>query len=108
MTSNRKNLCFAYLLSTSLASGAACAYAAEAPTPDAASPAPITLAQADRPVTMMEVRGEARGSLGFNPMERGVRKAAAEGPTTLRRYVQRTETIYHFSYWDFARLLPKE
>lgn len=108
MTSNRRNLCFASLLSAALAAGAAGAWAAEASTPAVSTPAPITLAQADGPATTLAVPSEARVSPGFNPMERGVRKAAAEGPATLRRYVQRTEAIYHFSYWDFAKLLPRE
>lgn len=108
MTSNRTNLCFASLLSAALASGAVGAWAAEASTPGAARPAPTTLAQADRPVTTMGEPSGAPTAPGFNPMERGVRKAAAGGPTTLRRYVQRTEAIYHFSYWDFAKLLPRE
>ncbi len=47
-------------------------------------------------------------TLGFDPIEHGVRNAATQAATALRRYVQRTEPIYHFSYWDFARLLPKE
>ena len=108
MTSNQANRRFAYALSATLALGSAAAWAADAVKPDAAEPEAITLAQAGGSVTTMEVRGTAGESLGFNPVERGVRKAATEGPTALRRYVQRTEPIYHFSYWNFARLLPKE
>jgi hypothetical protein len=31
-----------------------------------------------------------------------VRRAAAEGPDALRRYIDRTRMIYGFYYWDFA------
>ena len=41
----------------------------------------------------------------FPAYQRGVRKAATEGPEALRRYVWRTRMIYNFSYKDFA---PKE
>jgi len=108
MTSNQTSRRFAYALSATLALGSAAAWATDAVKQDAAEPAAITLAQAGGPITTMEVRGTSSEPLGFNPIERGVRKAATEGPTALRRYVQRTEPIYHFSYWDFARLLPKE
>ncbi|HSQ82862.1 MAG TPA: hypothetical protein VLU54_17320 [Casimicrobiaceae bacterium] len=108
MTSNQTIRRFAYALSATLALGSAAAWAADAVKPDVAEPEAITLAQEVGSLTTMEVRGTASEPLGFNPIERGVRKAAAEGPTTLRRYVQRTEPIYHFSYWDFAKLLPRE
>ena len=35
--------------------------------------------------TRMEVLGEPREAQGFNPMERGVRKAAAAGSKSVRR-----------------------
>lgn len=108
MTSNQTTRRFAYALSATLALGSATAWAADAVKPDAAEPEAIMLAQAGGSLTTMEVRGTAGEPLGFNPIERGVRKAATDGPTALRRYVQRTEPIYHFSYWDFAKLLPKE
>jgi hypothetical protein len=110
MTSNPTSRCFRYALSAALASGSAAAWATDAVKPDAAKPdaAPIVLAQAGEPSTTMGVPDSAREALGFNPIERGVRNAATQGATALRRYVQRTEPIYHFSYRDFARLLPTE
>jgi len=38
----------------------------------------------------------------YRPNEAGVRKAAALGPESLRRYIQRTRMIYNYSFWDFA------
>lgn len=110
MTSNRTKLLLAQVLTASLAAGAAAADAREsdAPAPDAARAAAIVVSQAGGPITTMDVREVPREAPGYNPIERGVRNAAMQGPTALRRYVQRTETIYHFSYWDFAKLLPKE
>ncbi len=110
MTSNYMSKCFPYALSATLALGSAAAWATDAAISDAAKPdaAPIVLAQDGESSTTMEVQDSAREALGFNPIERGVRDAATQGATALRRYVQRTEPIYHFSYWDFARLLPKE
>jgi hypothetical protein len=108
MTSNRKISRVAYALSATLVLGSTATWAADAAKPQAADPAPVMLAQEDGSPAEMGVRGTSWEPLGFNPIERGVRKAAADGPTALRRYVQCTEPIYHFSYWDFAKLLPKE
>lgn len=110
MTSNQTSKRFRYALSAALAVGSAAAWATDAVKPDAAKPdaAPIVLAQGAEPRTAMGVRDPAREVLGFDPIEHGVRIAATQGATALRRYVQRTEPIYHFSYRDFARLLSKE
>ena len=113
MTSTRTKLFLAHVLAASLAAGAATASAADAraadaAAPDAASSAPIVVSQAGGSMTTMNVREVVHEMPGYNPIERGVRNAATQGPTALRRYVQRTEPVYHFSYWDFAKLLPKE
>ena len=39
----------------------------------------------------------------FPSSEVGVRKAAADGPESLRRYIQRTRMIYNYYYWSFAK-----
>ena len=39
----------------------------------------------------------------YRPGETGVRRAAAEGPDALRRYIWRTRMIYNYYYWDFAK-----
>jgi hypothetical protein len=51
--------------------------------------------------------GNAIGSVepaSFPSSEIGVRKAAAEGPESLRRYVQRTRMIYNYYYWNFTKV----
>lgn len=73
------------------------AMAAEAANaPDAA---PIVVAQASAPATSPNANTAFDG---FPAYQRGVRKAAAEGPEALRRYVWRTRMIYNFYYNDFA------
>ena len=42
-------------------------------------------------------------SRAYPPSEAGVRRAAAQGPEALRRYIWRTRMIYNYYYWDFAR-----
>ena len=34
--------------------------------------------------------------------EAGLRRAAAEGPASLRRYIFRTRMIYNYYFWDFV------
>jgi hypothetical protein len=45
--------------------------------------------------------GEA--AQAYPAMQRGVRQAAGQGPDALRRYIERTRTIYSYYYWDFAK-----
>jgi hypothetical protein len=72
--------------------------------PEAAlDPAPSIVAQSAGPPSnngAAAVAGEE-----FPAYQRGVRKAATEGPDALRRYVWRTRMIYNFNYKDFA---PRE
>ena len=69
----------------------------------AAADTPVVLAQA--PAPSANVPEAAPRSEQYPSHERGVRKAATEGPDALRRYIWRTRTIYNFWYNDFA---PKE
>src|SRR4051812_37321727 len=39
----------------------------------------------------------------FPSTEVGVRRAAAESPESLRRYIQRTRMVYNYYYWSFAK-----
>ena len=48
------------------------------------------------PVGLVGPRSDAPG-------EAGVRRAAAQGSESLRRYVWRTRMIYNYYFWDFAR-----
>lgn len=86
---------------------AAASLAADPAPSTSQQPAPVKYAQAG-PVAITVFAGPASAQAPIRPMEAGVRKAASEGPTALRRYVTRTEPIYHFSYWDYARYLPRE
>ena len=80
-------------------------YAENAQVAPRAGEAPVVVAQASAPAAsnVPLVQRDA-----FPPLQAGVRQAAAEGPTTLRRYVNRTRMIYNYYYYDFARLLPQE
>ena len=53
--------------------------------------APLTSARAAYRCDAPRVDGEARACA-----------AAAQGPTELRRFVERTRAIYNFYYWDYA------
>ena len=35
--------------------------------------------------------------------EAGIRRAVAEGPDALRRYIWRTRMIYNYYFWDFVK-----
>ena len=39
----------------------------------------------------------------YPPNEAGVRRAAAQGPESLRRYIWRTRMIYNYHYWNFVK-----
>ncbi len=67
----------------------------------ATSPATMSLAAAT--TTSIDGRITTDASQGFPPWQAGVRKAAAEGPDVLRRYVQRTRMIHNYYYGDFAK-----
>jgi len=40
---------------------------------------------------------------GYPPSEAGVRRAAAQGPDALRRYIWRTRMIYDYYFWNFVK-----
>jgi hypothetical protein len=49
---------------------------------------------------------EAGGSTtprSYPANEAGVRRAAAEGPEALRRYIWRTRMVYNYYFWDFVK-----
>jgi hypothetical protein len=89
--------------STAVAIGVAVSLTAYAAQPDAAgNAAPILLAQAGAPTSTAAMQGVAIDpDLGAVNL-RGVRKAAAQGPNELRRYIFRTRMIYNFDYEDWA------
>lgn len=89
---------------TAVAIAVAISPTVSAAQPDAAAnAAPIVLAQAGAPMSTTA----AMRSVGIDPdlgavNLRGVRKAAAQGPNELRRYIFRTRMIYNFDYEDWA------
>ena len=87
--------------------GTTAAYAAGSAGQERVAPAPVQLAQSAPPQSKgTPLADESRAA--FPPQQAGVRRAAAEGSTALRRYVTRTRMIYNYSYWDFAKYLPAE
>jgi len=66
----------------------------------------VIVAQASRSMPPAMARREADGA--FPPAQAGVRHAAEQGPTALRRYVHRTRMIYNYYYYDYAKLLPPQ
>jgi hypothetical protein len=57
--------------------------------------APFVSAHAAYRCDVPRVGGEARACA-----------AAAQGPTELRRFIERTRAIYRFYYWDYAPHTP--
>lgn len=88
-----------------VACAATSCYAEDAQVAPATPQAPVVVAQASGSSAS---NTQLANREAFPPLQAGVRQAAAEGPTTLRRYVNRTRMIYNYSYYDFARLLPQE
>jgi len=107
MNAYRKIDVLACAVVAAMSLGTAAVHATEATMQDSAMPAPITLAQAGR-VGSITVEASSALTAAAPPMQAGVRKAAAEGKTALRRYVNRTQPIYNYHYWDFAKYLPPE
>jgi len=99
MNTNRhvNNACRALGAAFALAATIASAGAPEAPqsTPSG----PLVLADASVPWGTSRAAASDRR---YPPGEAGVRRAAAQGPEALRRYIWRTRMIYNYYYWDFA------
>jgi hypothetical protein len=102
MGTNRHTVPNALILSATilLTSSIACAAQSAAQTVSTQGEAIVTVA------SNTDKTDNAMGSVepaSFPSSETGVRKAAAEGPESLRRYVQRTRRIYNYYYWNFAK-----
>jgi hypothetical protein len=92
---------YGFTLGAALALGTTVAFALT-PTPDGyADERPIMLAQA-APTPAVVPAGDP--AAGYPAVQAGVRRAAAEGPDALRRYVWRTRMIYNFYIVDFMIL----
>ncbi len=62
----------------------------------------VQLALADSTKTAAQVSGSTMPR-SFPPSEAGVRRAAAQGPEALRRYIWRTRMVYNYYFWDFVK-----
>ena len=62
----------------------------------------MRLAVADSGQTGAEAVGSATPR-SYPANEAGVRRAAAEGPEALRRYIWRTRMVYNYYFWDFVK-----
>lgn len=62
----------------------------------------MKLAVADSTETVVRVPGST-APRDYPPLQAGVRRAAAQGPEALRRYVWRTQMIYNYYFWNFVK-----
>ena len=92
MGTNRHTMCNTLMLGATimLTSAIACAAQPIAPTVGTQGAAIVTAAGSAEPAS-------------FPSSEAGVRRAAADGAESLRRYIQRTRMIYNYYYWNFAK-----
>ncbi len=73
------------------------ASASQVPVPETS----VKLAVADSTATM-PAAPRATAPRIYASSEAGLRRAAAEGPASLRRYIFRTRMIYNYYFWDFV------
>jgi hypothetical protein len=62
----------------------------------------MQVAVADSTEAVAQVSGSTMPH-SFPPSEAGVRRAAAQGPEALRRYIWRTRMIYNYYFWNFVK-----
>lgn len=100
MNTNRhvKEACCALGAAIALAATIASAGASEASRSTPSGPL-VLAADASAPSATARAAASDRR---YPPGEAGVRRAAAQGPEALRRYIWRTRMIYNYYYWDFA------
>ena len=102
MTANPHRTHVRFTLAAALALGATAAIASTPAPQESGAERPIVLAQAAPAPSAVPAADPAAG---HPPLEAGVRRAAAEGPDTLRRYVFRTRMIYN---WYMPKFIPQE
>jgi len=98
METNRHAVPNALILSATIALISSLACAQQTVVPQRAMTVATSSDTADVPSAAASV-----GTAAILSSETGVRSAAAAGPESLRRYVQRTRMIYSYYYWTFAR-----
>lgn len=62
----------------------------------------MQVAAADDTETVAQVPGSTMPR-SYPPSEAGVRRAAAESPEALRRYIWRTRMVHNYYFWDFVK-----
>jgi hypothetical protein len=98
METNRSTLSNALILGATISLTSAIACAAQTVAPQGAA---VVAAASDASHVASAVG--AGDTASFLSSETGVRRAAAESPESLRRYIQRTRMIYNYYYWNFAK-----
>jgi hypothetical protein len=98
MGTNRSTASNALILGAMIALTSSIAYAAPTFAPQGAT----VVAAASDAGRAASATGSG-DTAGFPSGEAGVRRATAEGPESLRRYIQRTRMIYNYYYWSFAK-----
>ncbi|MGH8712945.1 MAG: hypothetical protein ACREYB_02940 [Casimicrobiaceae bacterium] len=91
--------CCALVAGLAIAASAALADTAAAPAPVRSTPPDVALADSGETTTRAPGSTKARS---YPASEAGVRRAAAQGPEALRRYIWRTRMIYNYWFWDFV------
>jgi hypothetical protein len=87
-------------LGTALALAATAALANPVASPTSVRQTSMQVAVADSTETVAQV---SASTTSFPPSEAGVRRAAAQGPEALRRYIWRTRMIYNYYFWSFVK-----
>ena len=98
METNRSTLSNALILGATISLTSAIAWAAQTVAPQGA-----TVVAAASDASHVAIAAGAGDTASFLSSETGVRRAAAESPESLRRYIQRTRMIYNYYYWNFAK-----
>jgi hypothetical protein len=91
-----------HALAGALALAATAALASPSVSPTSVPQDSMQLAGADSSQMVAEAPGSATPR-NYPAVEAGVRRAAAEGPEALRRYIWRTRMVYNYYFWDFAK-----
>src|SRR5262249_47615283 len=89
-----------FALGAALAVAAAVSFA-QAPSQPETLAEPVVVAMA--PLMTTDARQASTTATEYPPLQAGVRRAAAQGPDALRRYIHRTRFIFAWYYPDFAQ-----
>jgi hypothetical protein len=102
MSLDRYMKCSCHALARALALAATAALASPVASPTSVSQTSMQVAVADSTEAVAQVSGSTMPH-SFPPSEAGVRRAAAQGPEALRRYIWRTRMIYNYYFWNFVK-----